>query len=167
MPVAVSEIEKTRTTLDAWVRELMLWHFSPDTGCPFWLQWAEKAGWDPRKEIETYQDLDKFGLFQDEWLRGGPVRRWVPKAYKDKPIYTFETGGSTGVPKSRVTQTTSASTTRISATRCPANRSRKAPTGSWSGRAARAGCGSQSSTSRSIAAASASWSISIRAGSSS
>jgi len=102
MPVAVPELEKARATLDAWVRELMQWHFSPDTGCPFWLQWAEKAGWDPRKEIHSYNDLDRFGEFQDEWLRGGPVRRWVPRAYKDQPIYTFETGGSTGVPKSRI-----------------------------------------------------------------
>jgi hypothetical protein len=30
------------------------------------------------------------------------VRRWVPKAYAGQPIYTFETGGSTGVPKSRI-----------------------------------------------------------------
>src|SRR5262245_3643277 len=102
MPVAATEREKARATLDAWVRELMQWHFNPETGCPFWLQWAEKAGWDPRKEIQNYDDLDKFGEFQDEWLRGGPVRRWVPRAYKDKPIYTFETGGSTGVPKSRI-----------------------------------------------------------------
>jgi hypothetical protein len=47
--------------------------------------------WDPRKEIQTYRDLDRFGFFQDEWLRGGPVRRWVPKAYANSPIYTFET----------------------------------------------------------------------------
>ena len=60
----------------------MQWHFSPETGCPFWLQWAEKAGWDPRKEVKQYEDLDKFGPFQDEWLRGGPVRRWVPRAYQ-------------------------------------------------------------------------------------
>jgi hypothetical protein len=78
------------------------WHFDPATGCPFWFDWARKAGWDPRKEIHSYADLDKFGNFEDEWLRGGPVRRWVPRAYADKPIYTFETGGSTGVPKSRI-----------------------------------------------------------------
>lgn len=102
MPVAAPALDQARTTLDAWVRELMQWHFSPDTGCTFWLDWANKAGWDPRQEISTYHDLDKFGEFQDEWLRGGPVRRWVPKAYQDKPIYTFETGGSTGVPKSRI-----------------------------------------------------------------
>lgn len=58
--------------------------------------------WNPVEEIKTYNDLDKFGEFQDEWLRGGPVRRWVPRGYADKPVYTFETGGSTGVPKSRI-----------------------------------------------------------------
>ena len=28
-----------------------------------------------------------------------PGRRWVPKGYAGKPIYVFETGGTTGVPK--------------------------------------------------------------------
>jgi phenylacetate-coenzyme A ligase PaaK-like adenylate-forming protein len=92
----------TRESLDAWVRELMEWHFSPETGCPFWLDFASRLAWDPRTEIRGYDDLDRFGFFEDEWLRGGPVRRWVPKAYADRPIFTFETGGSTGVPKSRV-----------------------------------------------------------------
>jgi phenylacetate-coenzyme A ligase PaaK-like adenylate-forming protein len=90
------------TGLDAWVREMMQWHFDPATGSPVWLEWAERAGWDPRREVHSYADLDKFGFFQDEWLRGGPVRRWVPRAYADRPISIFETGGSTGVPKSRI-----------------------------------------------------------------
>jgi len=88
--------------LNAHVRDIVQWHFSPDTGTPFWLDYATRLDWDPRKEINTYQDLDRFGFFQDEWLRGGPVRRWVPRAYANQPIYTFETGGSTGVPKSRI-----------------------------------------------------------------
>jgi phenylacetate-coenzyme A ligase PaaK-like adenylate-forming protein len=91
-----------RQSLDAWVRELMQWHFDPATGCPFWLDYAKERGFDPRKEIRGYDDLAKFGPFEDEWLRGGPVRRWVPKAYANKPVYVFETGGSTGVPKSRI-----------------------------------------------------------------
>jgi hypothetical protein len=97
-----SAIAHARTELDAWVRELMEWHFNPDTGCQFWIDWAARAGWDPRREVQAYDDLDKFGSFQDEWLRGGPVRRWVPRAYQDRAITTFETGGSTGVPKSRI-----------------------------------------------------------------
>ena len=94
--------DAARTSLDAWVREVLEWHFDPATGCPFWLEWAEKAGWDPRKEVNGFDDLRKFGHFEDEWLRGGPVRRWVPRAYADKPIFVFETGGTTGIPKSRI-----------------------------------------------------------------
>src|SRR5213593_2497437 len=88
--------------LDAHVREIVEWHFNPETGTPFWLERAKSLDFDPRKDIQTYDDLDRFGFFQDEWLRGGPVRRWVPKAYADRPVFTFETGGSTGVPKSRI-----------------------------------------------------------------
>lgn len=88
--------------LDAHVREVVDWHFNPETGCPFWLDWAKQAGFDPRKEVRSYADLKKFGHFEDEWLRGGPVRRWLPRGLTGKPIYIFETGGSTGVPKSRL-----------------------------------------------------------------
>src|SRR5690348_188529 len=88
--------------LDSQVREVINWHFSPETGCPFWLEWAKKAGIDPRKEVNSFADLKKLGHFEDEWLRGGPVRRWLPKGLVGKPVYVFETGGSTGVPKSRL-----------------------------------------------------------------
>jgi len=97
-----ARMNNSRDALDSWVREIVEWHFNPETGCPFWLNYAKQLDWDPRREIRGYEDLDRFGGFHDEWLRGGPVRRWVPKAYADRPIFTFETGGSTGVPKSRV-----------------------------------------------------------------
>lgn len=97
-----TKIDKAKENLDAWVREVVAWHFDPATGCPFWLNYARTLGWDPRAEIHSYDDLARFPPFQDEWLRGGPVRRWVPQAYANRPVYTFETGGSTGVPKSRI-----------------------------------------------------------------
>ncbi|MFP6648752.1 MAG: hypothetical protein VB817_04790, partial [Pirellulaceae bacterium] len=53
-------------------------------------------------EVKDYDDLKKFPLFEDEWLRGGPVSRWVPQNYAGKPTYVFETGGTTGIPKSRM-----------------------------------------------------------------
>src|ERR1035438_10300891 len=96
------KVNSARERLDAHVREIVAWHFDPATGCPFWLDYAAKLKWNPRKEIRTYADLDRFDNFNDEWLRGGPVRRWVPKAYEGRPIFVFETGGSTGVPKSRI-----------------------------------------------------------------
>jgi len=98
----MTPISAARERLDAWTREIVQWHFNPDTGTPFWLDYAETLDWDPRTAIRGYDDLDRFGFFQDEWLRGGPVRRWVPRAYADRPIFVFETGGSTGVPKSRI-----------------------------------------------------------------
>ena len=97
-----NKIIAARECLDAWTREIVQWHFDPETGCPFWLGYAQNLGWDPRREILGYNDLCRFGFFKDEWLRGGPVRRWVPKIYATRPIAIFETGGSTGVPKSRI-----------------------------------------------------------------
>ena len=96
------KINKAKDKLDAHVREIVQWHFHPDTGSPFWLEYASKLDFDPREKIRGYDDLKLLGHFEDEWLRGGPVRRWVPKGYANKPLYVFETGGSTGVPKSRI-----------------------------------------------------------------
>jgi len=95
-------VQQARDQLDAQVREIIEWHFNPDTGAPFWIEKAKDLGFDPRKEVKGFADLKKFGHFEDEWLRGGPVRRWVPEALQSKPIYVFETGGTTGIPKSRV-----------------------------------------------------------------
>jgi hypothetical protein len=101
-PSVETRARAQRETLDAWVREVISWHFDPATGTPFWLEFAASAGWDPRREVKGYDDLARFGPFQDEWLRGGPVRQWVPRGYADRPVYIFETGGSTGVPKARI-----------------------------------------------------------------
>jgi phenylacetate-coenzyme A ligase PaaK-like adenylate-forming protein len=91
-----------RERLDRHVREIVQWHFNPVTGCPFWLERAKQFTFDPLKEVNGFDDLQKFGFFEDDWLRGGPVRRFVPQAFADKPIYVFETGGTTGVPKTRI-----------------------------------------------------------------
>jgi len=95
-------VEDAQQHLDRHVRELMQWHFSPETGSPFWLAQARSLDFDPRETIQGYDDLKAFGHFEDELLRGGPVRRWIPKGLEGEPFYVFETGGSTGLPKSRV-----------------------------------------------------------------
>ena len=96
MTVSPDKIAAARAALDAHVRTIVNWHFSPETGCPFWLSYAQQLDFDPCEKIRSYDDLALLGHFEDEWLRGGPVRQWVPKAYADEPIYVFETGGSTG-----------------------------------------------------------------------
>jgi phenylacetate-coenzyme A ligase PaaK-like adenylate-forming protein len=97
-----AKMNQAKEKLDAYVREIIAWHFDPKTGTPFWLERVKQLGFDPRKEVKSFADLKLFGNFEDEWLRGGPVRRWVPNALQNKPIYVFETGGTTGIPKSRI-----------------------------------------------------------------
>jgi phenylacetate-coenzyme A ligase PaaK-like adenylate-forming protein len=88
--------------LDHHVRDVVAWHFSPETGTPFWLDWAARAGWDPRREIGGFDDLSRFPHFEDDWLRFEQPARWVPAAYTGRPYHVFETGGTTGMPKQRL-----------------------------------------------------------------
>lgn len=97
-----STVKAAQEKLDAHVREIIKWHFSPETGSPFWLDWAKKAGWNPATEIKCSADLLRFPHFQDEWLRDLPNEVWVPKQYQGRPFNIFETGGTTGMPKQRI-----------------------------------------------------------------
>ncbi len=97
-----SQTRQAAEALDAQVRDTVKWHFNPDTGCEFWLNKQKEWKLDVRKEVQSFADLRKLPHFEDDWLRGGPVRRWLPKGLAGKPMYVFETGGSTGVPKSRL-----------------------------------------------------------------
>ena len=102
IPTVTSEtIAAAQKQLDTHLQEMIQWHFSPETGCPFWLDWAAK-NWDPRKEIKSFSDVLKFAHFQDEFLRDLQPEVWVPNAFKGKPFNIFETGGTTGMPKQRI-----------------------------------------------------------------
>ncbi len=95
-------IDEASAQLDAHVREIVQWHFSPESGSGFWLDWAANAGWNPCRDIESFADLMRFPHFDDLWLRNEPNERWIPKAYKGRPFMIFETGGTTGLPKQRI-----------------------------------------------------------------
>ena len=73
-------VKAAQEQLDAWVREVVAWHFAPETGCPFWLEFQENAGRDFRAEVNSFADLKLFGHFQDDWLRDQPNERWAPRA---------------------------------------------------------------------------------------
>ncbi|HZM04000.1 MAG TPA: hypothetical protein VFC44_13395 [Candidatus Saccharimonadales bacterium] len=95
-------IGAAQAKLDAHVREIIGWHFSPETGSPFWLDWAGKAGWNPIEEVKCFAGLQRFPHFQDEWLRDLQPEVWVPKQWQGRPFNIFETGGTTGMPKQRI-----------------------------------------------------------------
>jgi phenylacetate-coenzyme A ligase PaaK-like adenylate-forming protein len=78
----------------------MAWHFSPETGSPFWLERAAALGFDPRTEIKTFDDLRRFPNVTDE-LRDVPVRMLIPRGFGPRPdvVSVIESGGTTGAPK--------------------------------------------------------------------
>jgi len=95
-------VKQNQEALDAHTRESVQWHFNPETGSPYWLEKAKDFDFNPLTDVNCFEDLNKFPLFEDDELRGGPVDRWIPKALLGKPTYVFETGGTTGIPKTRV-----------------------------------------------------------------
>lgn len=78
----------------------MTWHFSPDTGSPFWLRAAARLDFDPLIDVRTHEDLSLFPNLVDE-LRDVPVEDLIPRGYgAPLPIpRVFESGGTTGAPK--------------------------------------------------------------------
>jgi phenylacetate-coenzyme A ligase PaaK-like adenylate-forming protein len=94
--------EAAAQALDAHTVETVQFHFSSETGCPYWLEWAEKAGFDPLREVSCFADLLKFPHFDGELLRTEPHERFIPKAFAGRPFTIFETGGTTGMPKQRI-----------------------------------------------------------------
>ncbi len=122
-------VAAARAQLDQHAYENIQWHFHESTGCPFWLEKKKELKFDPLTEIKCYEDLKKFPTFEDEWLRGGPVRRWLPKGLEGRPAYVFETGGTTVSRRAALWLTTSASTTKCSATLCLITIFQRVPTG--------------------------------------
>lgn len=101
-PNVKSAKKNAKEVLNQHLREIVLWHFSTETGTPFWLEWAQNVGWDPRERVQSFDDINLFPHFEDEYLRTLPHDVWIPKAYEGKPFRVFETGGTTGMPKQRI-----------------------------------------------------------------
>ncbi len=101
-PAAPGDVRAAAEALDAHVREIVRWHFSPETGTPLWIEWADRSDWDPLEEVQGFADLLRFPNFDGELLRTEPHARFVPRAYRGRPFAIFETGGTTGMPKQRI-----------------------------------------------------------------
>jgi phenylacetate-coenzyme A ligase PaaK-like adenylate-forming protein len=102
MTTLAARAEAAARALDEHFCATVRWHFSPDTGTPYWLDQAKRAGWNPAKEVRSFADIARFPHFDGEALRREPHERWIPRAYQGKPFAIFETGGTTGMPKQRI-----------------------------------------------------------------
>lgn len=82
------------------IEAAMRWHFSPETGSPYWLERARKLEFDPRKDVHTFEDLRLFPNIINE-LRDVHVEDLIPKGYDGTAdvVGVYESGGTTGAPK--------------------------------------------------------------------
>jgi hypothetical protein len=78
---------------------VMDWHFSPNTGSPFWLEMRSQLAFDPIKDIRSFADLS---LFTDVSLalREVSVEDLQPRGLDNADLAgIFESGGTTGKAK--------------------------------------------------------------------
>ena len=72
-------VANAKSALDQRAVEMTRLHFDPKLGAPFWLEKAKSFDFNPLTDVKCFDDIKKFPLFEDDWLRGGPVRRWIPE----------------------------------------------------------------------------------------
>lgn len=84
-----------------YLREIIDLHFDPAWGSPYWLEVAGSLPFDPRRDIQTLEDLRLFPAFDLEALAVRPVEHFIPRRYHDRRVefIAAETGGATGPPK--------------------------------------------------------------------
>jgi hypothetical protein len=82
--------------LDEHIRNIVAWHFSEETGSPFWLNMARSLPFDPVADIRSYDDLARFPAVVPTW-RTTPTSELVPRGIGGH-YFVFETGGTTGAP---------------------------------------------------------------------
>jgi hypothetical protein len=82
--------------LNEHVRNIVRWHFSEETGSPFWLKMAKSLPFNPLTDIQTFDDLARFPVVVPTW-RSTPTSELVPRGI-DGHYSVFETGGTTGPP---------------------------------------------------------------------
>jgi hypothetical protein len=80
------------------LKDTLQWHFSPETGSPFWLERAKSLGFDPLSDIGEFADLRRFPDVSDE-LRTIPVDLLRPAGSAGDPFEVYESGGTVGAPK--------------------------------------------------------------------
>ena len=78
-------VAAAKEALDQYTCEMVQWHFSPETGCPYWLDWAKEADWNPLTEVTCFEDMMRFDNFDDEVLRDTDPARFIPAALGDRP----------------------------------------------------------------------------------
>jgi phenylacetate-coenzyme A ligase PaaK-like adenylate-forming protein len=101
MSFAVLELPfDVRPDPDEFLRAAMRWHFSPETGSPFWLAQARNLDFDPINDVRGFADLTRFPNLANA-LRKVRAEDLIPRGYQPRPevVGVYDSGGTTGAPK--------------------------------------------------------------------
>lgn len=98
-----TDVAVAKLRLDAHVQEMMKWHFSDATGCPYWLDMRSKLGFNPIKDIRSFEDVaERFPTFDAGVLKYNAIDHLIPRGYEGQPYSIYLTGGTTsGAPSRR------------------------------------------------------------------
>nr|CEL21786.1 EhpF [Kibdelosporangium sp. MJ126-NF4] len=83
---------------DSQVRKLTHWHFSPETGSPFWLGMRDRLDFDPVADVHSAADLSRFPDVSEQ-LRQVPATALIPRGLAQETFRVYDSGGTTGSPK--------------------------------------------------------------------
>ncbi|WP_067686190.1 AMP-binding protein [Nocardia jejuensis] len=98
---AILEVSTATVDPDEYVQALMQWHFTAETGSPYWLRRARTLDFDPLTQVRTFADLARFPNVVNEF-RDLAIEDLIPRGLEgaDREIAgIFESGGTTGTPK--------------------------------------------------------------------
>lgn len=85
---------------EEFLRAALRWHFSPQTGSPFWLEQARELDFDPIADVRGFDDLARFPNLANA-LRTVRAEDLIPRGCGPDPdiIGVYDSGGTTGSPK--------------------------------------------------------------------
>lgn len=85
-------------TIEQRLRRVIMAHFDPLTGSPYWLERASELGIDPIGEVERLEDLAMFGPMSPADLRARPLKDYIPRRFHSRldRFIVGQTGGATG-----------------------------------------------------------------------
>jgi hypothetical protein len=98
---------------DELLRAAMEWHFSPETGSPYWVGRAKEFDFDPRADVAAVADLRLFANVGVDFS-AVPAGQLIPRGCLERgdEFGVYESGGATGAPKRIVDATSRAGAVR-------------------------------------------------------
>lgn len=102
-PTTSPPLAAARPTDAGWTyaRDIVRLHCDPVVGAPYWIETARRLGIDAERDLQSREDLQRFGWMDEEALRTRPVTDFIPASVRRESteFILCETSGFLGTPK--------------------------------------------------------------------